>query len=106
MRDVHCASGGMRCACPAVRLQGQLAPEPAHFRILDQEPRKPAADSIFNNRNRTAENQAISIRAGLQDCEVEADDVILGQRIALGGYAEVFIGKYEVSPCARMHRML
>ena len=47
-----------------------------------------------------AENQAISIRAGLQDWEVDADDVVLGQRIALGGYAEVFIGKYEVRAAA------
>ena len=67
------------------------------FRILEQtESRERAADPDLTSRNRFDENQAISIREGLQDWEVDADDVILGQRVALGGYAEVYIGKYEV----------
>lgn len=36
-------------------------------------------------------------KAQLGGWEIDANNVIIGERIAMGGFAEVFIGKFEVS---------
>ena len=53
------------------------------------------------DRNRQTQNQALAELAGLAAWELSAEDIIVGDRIAVGGFAEVFIGAR--TPCWELH---
>ena len=74
------------------------APAPCCFRMTDHAggPGQIAEPPTRHNRSRQTQNANLADLAGLAAWELAAEDIIVGDRIAVGGFAEVFIGE----PCA------